>query len=115
MSKLRKFAPLVLRAGVALVFLWFGYQQITDPGSWAQMIPAWYVKTFDLSAYTLVLINAWFEIIMGVLLLLGFRIKIVALLLALHLFHITYIVGYNGIGVRDFGLAMATLSIFLSE
>ena len=115
MYKLRKFAPLVLRAGIALVFLWFGYQQITDPSAWVGMIPEWYTSTFNLSAQTLVLINGWFEIVFGALLLLGFKTKLVSFLLTLHMFHITYTVGYNGIGVRDFGLAMATLSIFLEE
>ena len=59
------------------------------------------------------LVLLWFEIIFGTLLLLGIFSRITALLLALHMLHITFTVGYNGIGVRDFGLAMGMIAVFL--
>ncbi|MDP9249660.1 MAG: DoxX family membrane protein [bacterium] len=113
MEKMRKAAPVVLRIGMSLVFLWFGWQQLSDTTLWAGIIPPFYTNLIGLSATTFVLINAWFEIIFGGLLLLGIFSRTTALLLALHMLHITFTVGYNGVGVRDFGLAMGTISVFL--
>ena len=107
-------APLVLRIGLSLVFLWFGWQQLGDPAAWVGVLPTW-MGNLPINATTIIQFNAWFEIIFGLLLLFGFYLKIVALLLSLHLFSIVFTVGYSDIGVRDFGLAMATLSVFFSQ
>ena len=113
MGKMRNAAPVVLRIGIALVFLWFGWKQLSDINAWVGLIPAWYVNISGLTATTLVLINGWFEIILGSLLLLGIFTKVAAGLLALHMLHVTFTVGYNGIGVRDFGLSMGAIAVFL--
>lgn len=114
MKSLPQYAPVVLRVGISLVFLWFSYQQLTNTNSWTRMIPDVAVSLSGLSAQTLVLINGVFEAVFGLALLAGFYTRISASLLALHMFHITFVVGYGAIGVRDFGLAMATLSIALA-
>ncbi len=106
-------APVILRIGISLVFLWFGWQQLSDASAWAGLIPKWYLDLTGLSASILVLINGIFEIVLGTLLLLGIFTKVAAFLLMLHMLHITYTVGYNGIGVRDFGLSLATIAIWL--
>jgi uncharacterized membrane protein YphA (DoxX/SURF4 family) len=113
MEKTRTIAPVILRIGLALVFLWFGWQQLSDTALWTGLIPPFYTDLSGLSAVTFVLINGWFEIIFGILLLLGIFTRVTAFLLALHMLHITFTVGYNGVGVRDFGLAMGIISVFL--
>jgi len=65
-----------------------------------------------LSAVTLVHLNGVFEIIFGTALLLGFFTQLSAFLLALHMLDITFTVGFDSIGVRDFGLSIATIVIF---
>lgn len=112
-EKMKSFAPVVVRVGIALVILWFGSQQLIDAGPWTGLIPAWATGISGLLATTLVTLNGVSEIIIGILLLLGIFTRIVGLLSALHLTLITFVVGYNGIGVRDFGLAMAAFSTFL--
>lgn len=109
----KKYAPTVVRVGIALVVLWFDIQQILDPGAWTGLIPSWATSISGLSALTLVKINGWSEIIFGILHLIGLFTRISALILTLHLALITIVVGYNGVGVRDFGLTMAALSSFL--
>ena len=112
MEKAKVYAPSVVRIGIALVFLWFGISQVTDPSVWTALIPD-YVKALPLSDMQLVLGNGIFEIIFGTLLLIGLWTRISALLLSIHLLHILTVVGYNAIGVRDFGLLLACVSIFL--
>jgi uncharacterized membrane protein YphA (DoxX/SURF4 family) len=113
LEKLNAWAPVVVRVGVSLVFLWFGSQQLLHTSEWVGLIPDWVPSLSGLTAATLIHFNGAFEIVFGICLLVGYFTRISALLLGLHMLHIMTIVGYNDIGVRDFGLAMATISVFL--
>jgi uncharacterized membrane protein YphA (DoxX/SURF4 family) len=110
-SFMEKYSATVLRYGMVIVFLWFGTQQLLHTETWTAYIPESATNLTGISALSLVYINAIFEIIFGLLLLIGWQTRIVALLLALHLFNIAYVVGYGEIAVRDVGLAIATLAI----
>lgn len=111
-AKLAAYAPAVVRIGMSLVFLWFGSSQLGDMEAWLAWLPAW-TASLPVDGETLILLNGTFEVVFGALLLLGFLVRPVALLLALHMFQIAFMVGYGEIGVRDFGLAMAAASVFL--
>jgi len=108
------YAPAVLRLGLSAVILWFSFQQLLHTNTWTAYVPDSIVALTGISTYTLVVFNAVFELIFGVLLVFGWQTRIVALLLALHLFDIMWTVGYGEIGVRDFGLAVATLVISMN-
>lgn len=112
-SKFAPFAPVVLRFGLVALFLWFGISQVLSPDSWTAWVPAWGNSFLGLGATKIVLINGWFEVVCGSLLVLGWKTRWVALALSLHLFAIAYEVGYNDIGVRDFALAVSTLALSL--
>ncbi len=114
MKKLKKFSPVVLRIGIALVFIWFGINQISDTSQWLDYVPQWVSSLSGLSISTIVFLNGIFEITFGAALLLGFFTQFVALILTLHILDIMYIVGWNSIGVRDFGLSIAMITIFLN-
>lgn len=110
---MKKLAPTILRIGIALVFLWFGTQQIVNPNQWIGYIPQGMIDLLSLNALKLVYLNGLIEIVFGSALLLGYFTRISSLLLALHMLHITYIVGFDAVGVRDFGLSIATIAIFM--
>ena len=59
--------------------------------------------------------NGIFEIVFGILLIAGLFTRLVSLFLGLHLIGIMLGLGYNDIAVRDFGLALATLSLVFSS
>ncbi len=113
-GKLKKYAPVALRTGIAIVFLWFAFSQIKNAGSWTRMIPSYVTSIVPFSSNTLVYMNAAFEIIFASLLLVGLYTRLASGLLTLHLLHIVTILGYGPTGVRDFSLVIATLSIFLA-
>ncbi len=115
LNSLSQYAPMVLRIGVSLVFLWFAFQQLTNTDAWTGFVPDLAVSLSGLSAETLVLFNGVFEAVFGLALFAGFYTRLAAALLSLHLFHLVFIVGYNAIGVRDLGLAIAALSVALAE
>lgn len=110
---MKNFAPVVIRIGMALVFLWFGSQQLIHTSMWTSLIPQYVINLSGQTATTLVHFNGAFEIVFGLFLLLGYFTRVTALLLALHILDITFTVGYTSIGVRDFGLSLATISVFL--
>lgn len=109
---MRPYSQVLLRVGISLVIIWFGLQQFTNAPMWTGYLPEW-TGSLPISAITFVHLNAWFEITFGSLLLIGLYTRIVSILIALHLVGITYTVGYNPVGVRDFGLCVALFSIFL--
>ncbi len=112
-DKMKTFAPATLRTGLSLVFLWFGTQQLLYTSMWVKLIPQSLIDMTGFTAETFVRFNGSFEVVFGICLLLGLFTRVVSLLLALHMLHITFVVGYNAIGVRDFGLAISTVALFL--
>ncbi len=111
MNHQSRYAPVILRLGLAGVFLWFGTTQLLDQAMWTSLIPDWLVNLTGISAASFVVINSLFEVVFGVLLVLGVWTRVAAALLFLHLLTIIFDVRLTAIGVRDIGLAIATLSI----
>ena len=114
MQKIEYYAPSVLRHSMAAVMLWFSFQQFMNATVWTAYVPDSAVSLTHLSAVTLVYINAIIEAVLGLALVFSRYTRLAALLLALHLFDIMYIVGYGEIGVRDFGLAFGTLVVAMN-
>ncbi len=106
-----RYAPLILRIGLALVFLWFGFNQIIDQDKWLSLIPESIVSLTGLSAKTLVLCNGIFELVGAMLLAFGIRIRLVASLLFLHMIGIVSSLGFTSVAVRDVGLMFGLLSV----
>lgn len=111
-SQLRATAPVVLRVALALVFFWFGTQQLNNPASWVRFLPG-FLSGLPVALTTVVALNGWFEIMAAMALLVGLYTRVVAGLLALHLLGITLTLGLNAIGIRDFGLTFAALALAL--
>ena len=107
-DKLKKYFPVVLRFGLAIVFLWFGFSQLKNPEPWTGLLPG-----FLNSNVSFIYLNGIFEIIFASLLLLGLFTRVASFILGLHLIGIIFSLGYGAVVVRDVGLAIATFSMFL--
>lgn len=112
MDKLRGYAPGVLRIGISLVFLWFSISQLMDPVTWTGYIPPPLAANFN--PLMLVYANAIFELVFGIMLILGIFTRISAVLLGTHLAFIALSLGYNEIAIRDWGLAIATFTVAMN-
>ncbi len=77
------------------------------------MVPDWAVNLLHLPPAMIVLGNGLFEVVLGSLLAMGFFVRIIFLILALHLIPITIDLGFVASGVRDFGLVVATIALSL--
>lgn len=111
-DRYKAYAFSVVRMSLALVFLWFGVNQLLYPQDFIGYLPGWTLH-LPLGAYGVVYTNGVFEVIFGALLAIGLFTRLSALLLGIHLLGITISLGYNDIAVRDFGLALSMLAVFL--
>ena len=111
-KKFSNYSPNILRIGVSLVFLWFGINQVLDPDYFISYLPD-FILNFSNPA-NFVIFNGIFEVIFGILLLLGLFTRLVSIILTLHLFGVIFSLGYNEISVRDFGLMISSFVVFLN-
>ena len=109
----RTYAPIVLRLGLAGLFLWFGLSQLLAPQDWVSWVPAWAPNLLHTDARIVVLLNGGFETIGGILLLLGIFVRWAALFLGLHLLVIAYEIGYDAIAIRDLCIAVSCFALSL--
>lgn len=112
-TRLSSLAPLVVRLALGLVLLWFSVNQLMNPGPWANIVPDYATTITGMSAVNVVLANGVFELLLAIVLLLGIFPRWAGLIASLHLLQIALMLGYNAIGVRDFGLAVSAFAIFL--
>ena len=126
----KKYSITVVRLGLAFVLLWFGINQLINPESFLGYVPQWLYK-HDItmlhehplqlmhniqvpSVHVVLMSNAIFETIAGLLLLIGFYTRIAAFIAALHLLAIAFSLGYNDIAIRDVGLTLMAASLVFS-
>lgn len=103
-------ARFVLRAGLAVVFLWFGLDKFVHTGYWAMWVPAGLdLLATETGLYAVGLL----EVALGGLLLAGVRVREAALVASVNLAAIVVLSGVEPV-VRDVGLLGATLYLVLS-
>jgi len=105
----------ILRSGLAVVFLYFGISQILDQSKWIYFVPDRFLNFYvnEVLKQKLVFINGIFDTIIALSLISGLLIRIFSFLGFIHLFSITiFSLGFEPSGIRDLGLAFATLSLF---
>lgn len=100
---------LLLRIGLGGVFLWFGIDKFIHPDIWVHYIPSWFPMLISVSIF--VLLMGIVETLVGFMLLAGFYTRIAAVLAVLMLIPIMISLGYNEIGVRDFGLLLLAFGL----
>ncbi len=113
LDRFSPYSPLILRAGLAFVFIYFGWSGLMNTQMWVSLVPAW-TGVFG-SAYTLVKIHGVFELVLGLTLLFGFYTRLSAALLLLSLLQTLTILTWGPVLVRDIGLTLALLSIVLAK
>lgn len=108
-----EYALAVPRIGLSFIFFWFGFQQLLNTEVWISYIPEFVIKYSPVNASTIIHFNGAFEVVFAFALFFGICTRLSALLLGLHLAHITATMGINSIGIRDFGIVMGVLGVFL--
>ena len=105
----------ILRVGVAVTFLWIGLLIFKDPVSWTGYIGDWAQDLMVLDAVAVMTLTGIFDMIIGLWLLLDYKVWIPASLATLHLASVIVVSGINSITVRDIGLLAASLALFFDS
>lgn len=103
----------LLRIALGVLFIAFAVMQLQNPAVWVGFVPEAMATIID--PRLLVVFNAAIELAFGALLILGVYTWAVALVLSVHLFLIALTIGLSPTGLRDFGLAFATLSLVFTN
>jgi uncharacterized membrane protein YphA (DoxX/SURF4 family) len=114
LDKGKEYAPSIARYGVGVVFFIFGISQLLSPENWLGYLPS-FTYNLGITPGNLIFMNGIFDLVLGLFLLLGLFVRIFALLGSLHLIGIIVSLGYSDVAVRDLGLLIVLISIFLNE
>lgn len=113
----QKYAQLVLRIGLALVFLIFGADKFRGEEAWiapwTDWVPAWFAKLLPISPRAFMYPLGAFEVFVGLSFLTGYLLPWTALLASLFLLSVLVFTGVDQYTIRDLGLLGGTISLFL--
>ncbi|MDO8622535.1 MAG: DoxX family membrane protein [bacterium] len=102
---------LLLRLGLGIEFVAFGYGKLIDLPSWIGYIPPWMSPLLPMSTSAFLQAVGVVELVLGVLLIVGLWTRVIAALAALHLLGVLVALGYNDLAVRDFVAFMSALAL----
>ena len=113
-----RFSNMLLKIGIAAVFIWFGIHKFINPEYWVNTwIPQWLpgiLDNFGLTPLNLVYINGIFQILVGLSFLTGVAIRLFALLASIFVVFTIFAFGLGGFSemvVRNIGLLGGLLAI----
>lgn len=111
------YVSVLARYGIGIVFFIFGIDQLVRPKAWITWTPESIINfatNLGVNNINLIYFNWLFDLTIGFLLLVGLFVRVTALIGTLHIIGIIFSLGYNDISVRDFGLLLVLISVFLN-
>ncbi len=106
-------AGIVARFTTVGLFLWFGIAQLLEPELWLGFLPEW-TGYLPIPGEVLVSLNGWTEIILALMLALGFHTRVVQIILGVHLFAIG-LTAQGATATRDIALALFILATSIDK
>ena len=110
-----KVAPLVLRVGVGIVFLYFGITKFTQPDVWINWINPKILYYIPFTPHTFIYLQGALESLTGLMLIIGLLTRVFALIAFLIVAAILVSVGISDVTVRDIAILAAALSLALTK
>jgi len=100
-----EWAPTVARILLGLVFFWFGYHELVQPGGWTQYVPV--VNESSSLAVILVLAHGWILFVVAAALVAGIAPRVAAAIASVLLLEIVIsliVTGLSATALRDVGV-----------
>jgi uncharacterized membrane protein YphA (DoxX/SURF4 family) len=100
-----EWAPTAGRMVLGLVFFWFGYHELVQPGGWTQYVPV--VNESSSLAVILVLAHGWILFVVAAALVAGIAPRVAAAIASVLLLEIVIslaVTGLDATAVRDIGV-----------
>jgi uncharacterized membrane protein YphA (DoxX/SURF4 family) len=116
MMKSSQIRHLLARIGLAIVLIVFGIWEIMNPLQWAAYLPGFLT---NFSPTLLIYLHGTALIVIGIAVLVGFQLRIAAMLACLMLLGVIVslitLTGYDDIVVRDVGTLFLALTLVFDE
>lgn len=111
----KRIAVWCLTAALVIVFGWFGIEKFQNPLLWIGFLPMWTDGFLGVSKDIWLMVMGVLELLFALMLIIPVRRvrQAGALLIAAHLVVVVLQVGLNDIGVRDLGLLLSSVALFL--
>ena len=106
---------LLIRLGLAFVFIYFGIDKFFNPDIWGSYVPSTFANLLPFNLNTFMYLNGIFEIIIAILLFPQKTRRSAALLSVLFLVGIIISLPWSEISVRDVGLLFMALALFFEK
>lgn len=103
----------ILRAGLALTFIWIGVLILRNPIAWAGYIQPWVLQYIPGSLEAAMIQTGYLDIAVGLMLLIRPTVWLGGLFGALHLIIVLITANVTDVTVRDIGLLFASVSLFI--
>lgn len=113
----KKYSTVLVRLGIAAVFLWFGIDKFIHPINWIGWVPDWMKALIPVSMLTFMYFHGAVETLVGVLLVVGYKVRFAALVASITIVGVLLAMigtGQAEMMLRDAGLLAASLSLFLT-
>ena len=111
------YGTLIARVGISAVFLWFGIDKFVHTINWIGWVPEWMQALIPMSMTNFMYLQGIIEAVIGLLLLIGYKVRFAGLLAVLTLAGVEIAMvgtGQTEMMLRDAGLLAASLSLFLT-
>ncbi len=108
---MKHYAYHILRIGLAVTFIWIGVMIVSNPAAWTGYIQPWARSLLPGPIEQVMFVTGIFDVIVGLVLLAGFKTWIASFLAAGHIAVVMITSGINEVTVRDIGLFAAALAL----
>lgn len=107
-----KISNLILRYGLALTYIFSGYDLIAHPRSWISFVPYWFANLLPFDTITFIQIQGGVELLLALALITGIFIRPAAFLSALEMTAILLLYGVDAVTFRDLAILGGSLAVF---
>ena len=106
---------LILRIGLAIVFIWVGVAILQRPEVWGGFLAPWAMNLLPFSLHDTMLVVGIFDIIVGALLIIPGTVRLASALAFLRVLFVLIASGITDITIRDVGLLAMSLALFMQS
>ncbi len=107
-----KVSNLILRYGLALTYLFSGYDLIAHPRTWSSFIPYWFANLLPVDVLTYIQFQGAIELLIALAFIFGILLRPAAFLSALEMVGILILYGIDAITFRDLAILGGSLAVF---
>lgn len=107
----------VARVGVGLVFLWFGIDKFIHVSNWTGWVPQWMEAVIPMSLITFMYVQGVIESLVGLLLVIGYQVRIASLVAVVTLLGVELAMvgtGQAEMMLRDGAILAAAVSLLFT-